>query len=388
MSSVSAASALFSRLLQQHCAAGIAAAQATALQALLSDVWREGEVLPAAAEAEQASAAEGECTGEQQQQEQEQQQDQLEDSVGLPAGSCRLSKVHCCWLQLLSHLLVHGQVAAVLAVLDRVAAAAATLATGIAGQQQQQLVLPVSAAEGQELVQQALGTAAGAGSAAGDGSCAEGAQLAAVVGLLMPYRALQERAVEQLMQGQVLVPADGVWAQQLLVLLLLRGQFVHLAGRTGAEGLPGAGVTAAAAWQPVLQAYEMYKLLLSAAAREQQHQQPGAQSLGLVVGCLMPHAVAQLCLGSDYAAAAALTATRMRLASGLSTLQGALLVLERYLALVMHLAQQQQQQQQAGGMLPCCERWLGSTTAAAAHTAHTQLLRAWSAEGQTRGIGL
>jgi hypothetical protein len=431
VSSVAAASALFSCLLQQpaskadaeeDAAQGAAAAAAAAtpltleqvavLQTLLADVWREGTVFPPATApaTEQAAndAAAAEVAGSQEQQQQnedkqQQQQQELADSLGLPASSCCLSKLHGCWQQLLSCMLAQGHVAAVLAVLDKVAAAAATVAMTAAAsagtpadtQQQPHLVLPISEAEGQQLLDQVKAQASSSSRGGGGGS-----QLAAVLGLLMPYRCLQERAVAQLVQGEVLVHADGAYSKQLLALLLLRGQLVQLAGTVAAAaaeaGVSGEGPTAAAAAAGQMQAYEMYKLLLgeslTAGAVGASHQH-GRHQLGLVVGCLLPHAVAQLCLGSDYTSAAALVAARARVASGMCTLQGALLVLERYLAFVMHSQQQQHQQfgraagsAGAGVGLPCCEHWLASTTAAAAHTGHTKLVQALcSNDGQQQG---
>jgi hypothetical protein len=388
--------------------------QVAVLQALLTDVWREGSAFPTAAAAtpavaEPAFGAEDSVSQvQQQQQEDEQQQEQLAESLGLPASSCCLSQLHSCWCQLLSCMLSQGLVAGVVSVLDRVAAAAATMAmtaaaSGPDNQQQQQLVLPISEAEGQQLLNQVQ---AQTGSSSGSSGEAEAAELAVVLGLLMPYRGLQEKAVAELLQGKVLVAAEGTYSRQLLALLLLRGQLVQLtAGGEAAAAEPGSSEAAAAA-AGQMQAYEMYKLLLgepmtaAAAAGGMAVQHGLQQQLGLVVGCLLPHAVAQLCLGSDYTSAAALVAARARVASGLCTLQGALLVLERYLAFVMHFQQQQHQQQQqqqqqrgrashvegAGLGLPCCVQWLGSTTAAAAHTAHTKLVQALcSNEGQQQG---
>jgi hypothetical protein len=449
VSSVAAAAALFSRLLQQPASTAAAEDDAAArepsaaaaatpltleqlavLQTLLTDVWREGSALPTALAAATEEAAHGAAVAEdagsqeqqqqqQQQNEEEQQQEQQElaDSLGLPASSCCLSQLHSCWQQLLSCMLAQGHVAGVLAVLDKVAAAAATVAMTAAAaaaaagtqadlqqqqqqQQQQQsphLVLPISEAEGQELLDQVTAHASSSNSSSSSGE-AGGSQLAAVLGLLMPFRSLQECAVAQLVQGQVLVPADATYSKQLLALLLLRGQLVQLAGTgVAAAAEPGVGGegSAAAAAAGQMQAYEMYKLLLAesltAGAAGALHQH-GQQQLGLVVGCLLPHAVAQLCLGSDYTSAAALVAARARVASGMCTLQGALLVLERYLAFVMHSQQQQQHFGRAAGAagagvgLPCCEHWLASTTAAAAHTAHTKLVQALcSNEGQQQG---
>jgi hypothetical protein len=403
-------------------AAGTAAVlsleQATVLQTLLTEVWREGNAFPvpaaaaaaAAAEPAEATAAADDGSSQEQQQlqrqqaeQEQQQQQQLADSLGLPASSCCLSLLHGCWCQLLSCMLAQGHVAAVLAVLDRVAAAAATVAMtavasggpdGMQQQQQQRLVLPISEAEGQQLLDQVHSQA---NSSSSSSSAAEEAtQLETVLGLLLPYRGLQERAVARLLQGHVLVAADGKYSKQLLALLLLRGQLVALTGAAGATAESGSSEAAAAGQ---VQAYEMYKLLLgepmtAAAGAPGQHVQQ-QQQLGLVVGCLLPHAVAQLCLGSNYTSAAALVAARARVASGLCTLQGVLLVLERYLAFVMH--SQQQQPQQAGWAagtagaeleLPCCVQWLGSTTAAAAHTAHTKLVQALcSNEGQQQQGG-
>lgn len=417
--SVPAAVSWFSRVLQQQQAAGkpLNQQQAAALQTLLTDIWKEGQAFPqtqAAAAgsttgqspdaAETSTTAAASTSNKQQQQEEEEEWQEVEGdadqqvadlavSVGLPAGTCSLSLLHSCWHQLLTQMMLAGQSQGVLAVLDGVAAAAtnaavaaSTAANSQDSQQQQrvQLVLPVDESEASQLLQEA--------------GCVMGVAGQVVMRLLLPYATLQEQAMQQIEQGQVLVAAGDPWIKQLLVLLLLRGQLVRLNGvaavsrrRPSSSDGSGAGTAAggsSAAWGQQ-QLYEVWRLLLGDAAAAGGRHQAGGAADDFSLKTLLPHVVAQLCLGDDYASAAALVASKMRLSAGLSTLQGALLVLERYLAMVMHTQQQQpvppvQGSGSAvagaaaggGSKLPCCEGWLVSNTAAAAHTAHDKLVRA------------
>lgn len=401
VSSVSAAIAFFSRVLQQQqdaSAAALSCGQAAALQTLLRDVWKDGQVFPqstapTAAAAGQAasvqqtaqpSVAAAADNSLVQQQEQDTDGDQFEDvqpaddlavSVGLPPGSCTVTPLHPCWYQLLAVMLSHGQVQQVFTLLDSLAVAAANTAIAAAAgnqAQQQQVVLLIDETEASLLLDQASRDLGPAGSV--------------VLGLLMPYATLQERSIYQIEQGEVLVAAGDRWMQQLLALLLLRGQLNRLngtdayrrsssssSGSASAAGVPGSAQ----------QLHQVWKLLLDSTAGGSDSQQTNVER-DVVLDTLLPHVVAQLCLGADYASAAALVASKMRLSAGLSTLQGAVLMLERYLAAMMHRPQRQSRDTADPGVaalgLPCCEEWLVRNTTAAAHTAHSKLVRAISYE--------
>jgi hypothetical protein len=317
-------------------------------------------------------------------------------------------------------MLQQGHHQAAVAVLDRVAAAAAAVATGdhavaaaaaaaadspaVTGQRQVLLVLPLSQLEAEQLMAAAEQQLSAAG--------------AAVVGLLMPYAALQAAAVEKLLRGQLLVAAEDAWCPVLLVLLLLRGQWVRLVQAAGMgcgadadanadAGTPGAAATTAAVVGR--QVYQFYRLLLglagndtsssSTCSRQKGQQQQQQHGNGLVLACLLPHAVSQLCLEAVYSSAAAMVAGRMRFCGSLSTLQGCLLVLERYLSVVMHSSQQASNwlsgQADLGSststsresvVLLCCERWLSSMTMAAAYAAHTRLIQAMTGPSDQQGM--
>jgi hypothetical protein len=138
------------------------------------------------------------------------------------------------------------------------------------------------------------------------------------------------------------------------------------------------------------QLYHLYSLLLQPVLAAP------PESAGLAwayLTCLFPHAVSQLCLLPDYAAAAAaLVAAKMRSCSRLCTFSGAVLLLQRYLEVTMQRPwQPPADSQQAGGgsplWLPACEAWLASRGASAAAAAHVQLVRALraSSEGGSDG---
>lgn len=399
LASVDAAVGLFSALVAQH--TPLAPVQCAALTNLLTDVWKEGAALPqsvaiaeaAAGDAPVSAAAESEPAGaaeqqkEQRQEQAEQAQEQLAASVGLPTGSCQVSLLHSCWRQLLGAMLSAGYVQDVLMLLDKVTAAMAEVACSASsghaapaqqeqqppGQQQQTLMLPLQEEEALEL-------AAAAGASLG-------AAGQAVVGLLLPYMSCQQAVMDQLLQGRLLVGSTEPWAGQLLLLLLLRGQLPQLAAAATAAG-QGAGVPAGSDQLPKSQGaavggervqqqqlYHMYSLLLQPVLAAP------PESSGLAwafLTCLFPHAVAQLCLDSDYAAAAALVAAKVRTCGRLCTFNGGVLLLQRYLEVTMQRPWQQPSQLDAGSplWLPRCEAWLASSGASVAATAHTRLMMA------------
>jgi len=406
LASVDAAVGLFSALVAQN--TPLTPVQCAALTNLLTDIWKEGAALPQTVAVAEANAAAGQAEGsavsaaadsesvaaaEQQQQEQrqeqaEQEQEQLAASVGLPLGSCQVSLLHSCWRQLLGAMLSAGYVQDVLMLLDKVAAAMAEVACSASSghaastqqgqqppvqQQQQTVMLPLQEAEALE-----LSAAAGA---------SLGAAGQAVVGLLLPYRSCQQAVMDQLLQGKLLVGSTEPWAGQLLLLLLLRGQLPQLAAAATAAGqgevVPagsdqlskslGAAMDGERVQQQQL--YHMYSLLLQPVLAAS----PGSSGLAWAfLTCLFPHAVAQLCLDSDYAAAAALVAAKVRTCGRLCTFNGGVLLLQRYLEVTMQRPWQQPSQLDAGSplWLPRCEAWLATSGAAVAATAHTRLMMA------------
>lgn len=317
---------------------------------------------------------------------QQQAEQRLAAAVGLPVGGCQVSQLHSCWYQLLSAMLQAGYVQDLLALLDKVAAAAASAAeaasSGDAGAQQQQpakiLLLPLLESEAQQLVADAEGPLGPAGQA--------------VLGLLLPYGSCQQGVVDQLLQNSLLVGSREPWAGQLLLLLLLRARLPQLAAAAAVTASAGAGDAAAASGSAFgadlagsvvqQQLYHLYSLLLQPVLAAP------PESAGLAwayLTCLFPHAVSQLCLLPDYAAAAALVAAKMQACSRLCTFSGAVLLLQRYLEVTMQRPWQPPASQQGGGSplwLPACEAWLASRGASAATAAHVQLMRALrSSEG-------
>lgn len=413
VASVDSAVALFTGLVSSA-TDPLTAAQFTALTNLLTDVWKEGAALPQPASpmAQTADAAEGEAaeTGQavqpsegvggeaaaadeqQGQSQQQQQQEAVAEAVGLAVGSCRVSQLHSCWHALLAAMLSAGYVQGLLALLDTVAAATAaascqqpTAGDQPAQQQQQQqqtpVVLPVAEAEAQQLVAAARTQLGCAGEA--------------VVGLLLPYRSCQQAALDQLLQGKLLVGAREAWAGQLLLLLLLRGQLPQIAaaaeGGSAANSDPGTTppgsttqdsiVSEGLTQQQQQQLYHLYSLLLEPVLAVGPE---GSEVAWAFLTCLFPHAIAQLCLAPDFAAAAGLVASKMRLCGSLCTFNGSLLLLQRYLEVTMQRPWQPPSQPVAPGSsplwLPCCEAWLAANGAAAAATAHTRLLTALRAQ--------
>lgn len=395
LSSIEAAAGLFSSLVTSS--SPLSPSQCAALTHLLTDIWREGAALPqpqaTAAGAETAdgdadaastpTVTDGELQQPEQEQEQQQDQEQLAASVGLPVGSFQLSQLHSCWYQLLLAMLQAGYVQDLLALLDQVAAAAraaaaAAAASGDAGTKQQQLqskvvLLPLQESEAQQLMAAAEGPLGPAGQA--------------VLGLLLPYRSCQQGVIDQLLQGNLLVRSREPWAGQLLLLLLLRGRLSDLAAAaaadSGGSGAQVAGSVArgrdgseAAGSVVQQQLYHLYSLLLQPVLAAP------VESSGLAwayLTCLFPHAVSQLCQMSDYAAAAALVAAKMRTCSRLCSFGGAVLVLQRYLKITMQHPWQPPSQQAGTASplwLPCCEAWLASAGADVATTAHTRLVSA------------
>lgn len=418
--------------------------QCAALIRVLTEVWREGDALPqpqpqpqppppttttdsTTADTDSADSAADAATTEATTEEPALAaaadvdavvQEYLAAAVGLPVGACRVSALHGCWHRLLSAMLAAGNVRDVLAILDGAAAAtlaaAAAPAAGAAAvdaqqahgqaphkQQQQQepgpVVLPLRESEAQQLVSSAAGSLGPAGQA--------------VLGLLMPYTSCQHAAMQLLLTGQLLVRHDEPWAGQLLLLVLLRQQTPALAAAAAAGGgaarRSGGGSSAAGSTRSSSsdggsggdtgmasvvkqQLYHLYDLLLQPVVAAPAGT---AATAWAYLTLLFPHAVAQLCLASDYAGAAALVAAKMRPCHALSTLQGLLLFLQRYLEVAMQGRLQQKWLRDVaasssgnssgpavgtGGVesvlwMPRCEAWLANHAAPVAHQAHVQL---------------
>jgi hypothetical protein len=374
LGSIDAAVGMFNSLVASS--SPLSPSQCTALTTLLTDIWREGAALPqqqAADSSTAAAAAAAEDAGKPAAAEGEQEEDgQLAASVALPVGSCHISQLHSCWYHLLSAMLQTGYVQDLLALLDKVAAAAAA-AHGAGGQQQQgKVLLPVLESEAQQLVSAAEVPLGPAGQA--------------VLGLLLPYRSCQQRVVQQLLQGNLLVRSTEPWAGQLVLLLLLRGELPQLAAaaagvnsqqQQAVGGLSGSVGGEAAGSVVQQQLYHLYSLLLQPVLAAP------VESSGLAwafLTCLFPHAVSQLCQMPDYAAAAALVAAKMRTCSRLCSFGGSVLLLQRYLEVTMQRPWQAPSQPSAGAgsplWLPGCEAWLASNGAAVAAFAHMRLLSA------------
>jgi hypothetical protein len=281
-----------------------------------------------------------------------------------------VSELHRCWHALLSALLAAGHVRELLGVLD--AAAADVLAAGAgdaaAAHSVRRVVLPLTEAEAQQLV-----VAAGAAlSPAGQ----------AVLQLLVPYVSCQRAGEAALLQGRLLVAHDEPWAGQLLLLVLLRQQMPALASKAAAGGA-GDGPRERQQGQQQQQLYHLYWLLLQPVLGVKQGSAAAGEAWA-ALALLFPHAVSQLCRAADYAGAAALVAAKLRPAHALCTLQGALLALQRYLAVAMEGRLQQQwlaghgsgsaQPASDDGLwLPRCEAWLAVSAPPAAREAHAQL---------------